>query len=140
MVISAALLSLCIAILSLLLGATCAVVCWRAVSRCTQLMNALREVQRTPTSAARFETLEAEQVEFASSLQKISKTVKRLSSRYGMEELRERRGNEETDAPPIGAPKTELRAWASRKVGAQIGQGPEFARQQLKYERSETEG
>lgn len=134
MVVNVALLSLCIAILSLLLAATCAVACWRAVSRCTQLMSALREVQKTPTSAARFETLEAEQAEFVSSLQKLSTTVKRLSSRYGMADLRERRANEEGDAPPVGAPKAELRAWASRKVGAQIGQGPDFARRQLELE------
>lgn len=126
-----------IAITSLCLAAGCALACWIAVSRSTQLTNALRELQRTPTSAARFETLEAEQAEFALSLQKLSSTVKRLSSRYGMAELRERQKGEE--APPVGAPKAQLRLWASRRVGAPLGAGPEFARTQLNYERHSEE-
>lgn len=127
--------SLCISITSIFLSAICAIACWSAVSRCTRLMSALREVQRTPTSAARFETLEAEQAEFASSLQKLSSTVKRLSSRYGMADLRERRSADQDEEPPVGASKATLRLWAQRKVGAPIGAGPDFARQQLKLER-----
>lgn len=125
--------SLAIAITSICLAAICASACWIAVSRSTRLTNALRELQRTPTSAARFETLEAEQAEFALSLQKLSSTVKRLSSRYGMAELRERR---EADAqPPVGAPKAQLRLWAARRTGVMPGVGPEFAKAQLKFER-----
>ena len=125
--------SLFIAIMSLCFAASCAVASWLAVSRSTRLTNALRERLQTPTSESRFATMEAEQAAFASSLQKLSSTVKRLSSRYGMAELRERRSEEEP--PPVGAPKAQIRLWAARKIGAPIGQGPESARAQLRFER-----
>jgi len=95
-------------ILSTFCTVGCALACWIAVSRCTRSAKQLRQLLQTPTSAARLETLAAEQAEFVSSLQKLSTTVKRLSSRYGMEELRERRENE---PPPVGTPKAQLRLW-----------------------------
>lgn len=126
--------SLLISITSTFLAAASVSACWIAVFRCTRLMSALRDLRATPSSAARLETLAAEQAEFAVSLQKISTTVKRLSSRYGMAELRERRDDE---PPPIGTPKAQLRLWYTRKTGFAPGTGPEFARHQLKLERPE---
>jgi len=95
--------------------------CWITVSRCTRYLKLLRSLQETPVSAARLETLAADQAEFASTLQKLTTTVKRLSSRYGMAELRERRADE---PPPVGTPKAELRLWYQKN-------GPAAARRVL---------
>lgn len=114
-------LLLTVILLTSLAVISAAVACWQAF-RSTRLTNSLRAQLQTPTSAARLETLAAEQAEFASSLQKITTTVKRLSSRYGMAELRERRADEEP--PPVGAPKAQLRMFYGKKLGQSIGPEP----------------
>lgn len=65
-----------------------------------------------------------------STLEKNSTTLKRLSSRAGMREVRERR--ESDSAPPRGAPKAEL----LRHYGMSGKVGPAFAQAQLSLEAS----
>jgi len=54
----------------------------------------------------RFSKVEADQAELFSTLQKLTTTLRRLSSRAGMEDLRARSANE---PPPVGTPKAQLR-------------------------------
>lgn len=54
----------------------------------------------------RFAKVEADQAELFSTLSKLTTTVKRLSSRAGMQDVRDRQGS---TVPPIGTPKAELR-------------------------------
>ncbi|HWV90407.1 MAG TPA: hypothetical protein VNZ59_10005 [Burkholderiales bacterium] len=56
----------------------------------------------------RFAKVEADQVELFSTLAKLTKSMQRLSSRAGMEMVRERRANE---PPPQGTPKAQLREY-----------------------------
>lgn len=61
---------------------------------------------QTPTSDAALARIAADQAELFSTLEKLTTTVKRLSSRKGMQELREERAQPE--APPKGAAKADL--------------------------------
>ena len=85
--------------------AGCVLVLWRAVSPST------RPSKRptTPTSATPSElaSLQADVASLFSTLEKLTTTVRRLSSRQGMRDLRER----EAGPPPIGTPKSELRKY-----------------------------
>jgi len=103
---SALLWSLIIVISSTLLLVGCALGAFLAASRSTPR----RKQQGSPPPMSdfeiRFAKVEAEQAELFSTLQKLTTTLRRLSSRAGMEDLRERRSN---DPPPIGTPKAQLR-------------------------------
>jgi len=95
-----------ILISSLLLAALSAIVSFRVASRSTQQRNWLRRQVLTQTSDAHYAKLRAEMLELCVALEKTNTTVKRLSSRAGMADVRERRANE---PPPLGTPKAQLR-------------------------------
>lgn len=86
----------------------------------------------TPSSALRSEiaSVREDVASLQSTLEKNSTTLKRLSSRAGMREIRERR--ESASAPPQGAPKAEL----YRHYGMSGKVGPAFAVAQLQLERT----
>lgn len=84
----------------------------------------------TQTSDAQLAALRAEMADLYLILEKLTTTVKRLSSRAGMRDLRER--DQEPVVPPVGAPKVEL----LRHYGMAGKVGPEFARAQMERERS----
>lgn len=73
----------------------------------------------------RMAQIEATQAELFSTLESLTTTVKRLSSRQGMRDVRARRATE--DPPPIGAPKADL----LRHYGMSGKVGPAFARAQM---------
>jgi ABC-type nitrate/sulfonate/bicarbonate transport system substrate-binding protein len=54
----------------------------------------------------RFAKVESDQAELFSTLQRLTTTLRRLSSRAGMEDLREKRASA---PPPQGTPKAQLR-------------------------------
>jgi hypothetical protein len=110
--------SLGIGILSISLAATCVLICSRLAFRCT------RALKRKPPSESTLAQLAADQAALSSTFQSMATTVKRLSSRYGMEERRSRPAA--TDAPPTGASKAELR----RHYGLNVSHR-EFAAKQL---------
>lgn len=84
-----------------------------------------------PPSSGQLARLEADQLELSSALEKINTTMKRLSSRQGMRDLRERQAEDQDTAPPVGAPKVEL----LRHYGMAGKVGPEFAKAQMARER-----
>lgn len=110
------------AITSICLAAACVSACWIAVSRCSLMVKSLRELLSTPPSETRLARIEADQAELFSILESVTTTAKRLSSRSGMRELRER----SPGPPPPGASKAELRRYYGFTKD-----GPEFARRQL---------
>lgn len=121
-------------ITSLCLIASCVLaLCWR-VFRSTRAPKPPRSPPRTPDSEhpslARLETLAADQAELFSAVGKLSTTVKRLSSRAGMQDFREKERGDSNSAPPVGASKTEL----LRHYGMAGKVGPEFARAQQQLE------
>jgi len=124
---NAALWSLSIAIFSLSVAVSCALVCWRAVSRCTAALKSLRRLVLTETSDAKLAAVQADQAELFSTLGKLTTTVTRLSSRAGMQDVRARRSAETSgEAPPPGTSKQKLRehyglAGASHVAIAQRG-------------------
>lgn len=111
--------SLAMAITSILLAAACAIACSRLASRCT------RALKRRPPSDATLVRLATDQAALSSSLESLAATVKRISSRHGMRELRSSRAASE--APPPGAPKAEVLAF----YGLRGKSGPAFAQAQL---------
>lgn len=117
---------LSIAIFSLSVGVCCVLVCWRVATRYTQDRKWLRGLVLTKTSDAKLAAIQADQAELFSTLEKLTTTVKRLSSRAGMQDVRERHSSTSTPPPP-GTPKAELR----RYYGMQGKSGPEIARHQL---------
>jgi len=110
--------SLATSILSLSLVAVCVGVCSRLASRCT------RALKRRPPSESILNQLAVDQAGLSSALQSMATTVKRLSSRHGMQDLRSRQVASEP--PPPGASKSEI-----RKFYGFTQDGPEFARRQL---------
>ena len=110
-------------ILSVLALAGSATACWIAVSRASRHGKLLRELALMPPSDANLAKALADQAELFATLGKLTTTVKRLSSRAGMEDLRSRR---QDDAPPPGASKAEIR----RHYGF-TRDGPAFASHQL---------
>jgi hypothetical protein len=121
---SAALWLLATSITSMCLGAVSVAICWNVGSRCTRALKSLRAALRIPPSHARLAQVEADQLALSSALQSVTKTAKRLSSRAGMETIREREKDAE---PPQGTSKAEL-----RKHYGLTGVTPaEFARRQL---------
>jgi len=105
-------------ILSASCAVGCVVACLRLGSRCTRVL------KRRPPSELTLSQLAADQAALHSSFQSMATTVKRMSSRAGMAELRSRPAASE--APPLGATKAELR----RHYGLTAA-GPEFAKRQL---------
>ena len=103
---NAALVCLITSILSMSLAACCVVASWKTASRSTQLRKWVRSQLTTAPSDAKLNALSVDQAELSSSLSSLAKTVKRLSSRSGMEGLREERANA---PPPPGTPKETLR-------------------------------
>lgn len=101
---------------------------WRAGSRSTRARKP--PVSPPPTSdlESRFAKIEADQVELFSTLQKLTTSMKRLSSRAGMQDLREREAHA---PPPMGTPKSELR----KHYGVAGMNGPAQAALQLVKER-----
>jgi len=77
--------SLGMAFTSICLAATSAVVCWRLASRFSRVVN------RRPPSESTLQRLSVDQAALASSLESLATTVKRMSSRRGMQELRSSR-------------------------------------------------
>jgi len=115
-------------ITSICLAAVCVSACLIAVSRCSQVTRLVHELKSTPLSDAKLAALSAEQAELFSTLEKLTTTVKRLSSRSGMRELREQK----LGPPPPGAPKSEVRRYYQFP-----NDGPDFARHQLQLVRGD---
>lgn len=110
----------------------CALVAWRWGSRSTPRRKQADAPPSTPPSEAHLARLEADQAELFSTLEKLTTTVKRLSSRAGMQDVRARSAQAEQAAPPKGAPKADL----LRHYGMSGKVGPAFAQAQLDIERS----
>ena len=112
-------------IASLLLVAGYVLACWREDSSSTRRTTSPREPS-TPLSDAHYASLRAEMAELYSTLEKLTTTVTRLSSRQGMREVRARVAGV---APPPGTDKATL-----RKHYGVAGLSPvEFARRQLDW-------
>lgn len=111
---TAVLWSLITSILSLSVAATSAVACFRLASRFTRHQKWARGLVMTKTSDAALAAINADLAESFSTLEKLTTTVKRLSSRAGMQDVRERRSTQ--DPPPPGASKAELRAFYADKL------------------------
>lgn len=114
-------------IISIFLAVASVAVCWREASRSTRARKWLREQTLTKTSEPRVAKLEADQAELFLILGKLTTAMKRVTSRAGMQDLREKRANA---APPPGASKAELR----RYYGIAGVPGPEVAARQLRGE------
>lgn len=65
-----------------------------------------------------------------STLEKLTTTVKRISSRQGMRDLREREAEDAAAPPPPGTSKAAL----LRYYGLSGKVGPAFARKQMEFE------
>lgn len=111
--------SLLTSLLSILVAVGCVARCLSLASRVTRALN------RKPPSASTLSKVVADVAELNSSFQSLARTLKRLSSRHGMAELREERANH-SGPPPIGTPKPMLRQYYGLTQS-----GPEFARRQL---------
>lgn len=121
---TAALWLLATSITSLLLAATSVAISWNVASRCTRALKSLRAALRTPPSHARLAQVEADQAALSYALSTVTKTARRLSSRAGMEAVRERQKDE---PPPTGTSKAELR----KHYGLNGVSAADFARRQL---------
>jgi hypothetical protein len=104
-----ALCSLITSIFSLSVAVTSAVVAFRLGSRFTALAKWARGLVTTKTSDAALAQINADLAESFSTLEKLTTTVKRLSSRHGMQDMRERRSTQ--GPPPPGASKAEVRKY-----------------------------
>ena len=107
---------------AILVAAACVVAFWRGVSRSTPKPTRKASLEATPNSPpdsvqAQIAALQTDQASLFSTLEKLTTTVKRLSSRNGMRELRE----EPAGPPPVGTPKSELRKFygIDGKTGAE---------------------
>lgn len=121
--------SLLIAITWLCSLVTCAIAVWVWVSRSTPSPKSKRSSEPTPNSdASALAQIQADQAALFSTLEKLTTTVKRLSTRHGMRDAREREAAE-AEAPP--STKTE----ALRKLGLAGMVGPNFTRRAQEIER-----
>lgn len=110
--------------------ALCAVAVWRTGSRASRRTRSQPSEPQAPSSLdSRLAQLEADQAALYSTLEKLTTTVKRLSSRSGMRELRENRQSELTTPPP-GTAKADL----LRHYGMAGKVGPDFHRAQQELE------
>ena len=102
---------LTMAITSLFWLAGSALVRSRRVSRSTRAPKSTASSEPNPDSVeSRLARVEADQASLFSTLEKLTTTVKRVSSRQGMRDLRER----EDAAPGPNATKAEVRAYYLR--------------------------
>lgn len=108
MEISAAQCLLVIGITLIFSGVAYAVGRWQDGSRFTSKKRS-SDAPPIPISDAHYLALRAEMAELSLTLEKLTTTVKRISSREGMRALRAERAT--GDAPPVGASKAELRAF-----------------------------
>ena len=115
-------------IASVSLLASSALIAWSLVSRSTRRAKQPPSSPTTQNSSEALATLVADQAALFSAFEKMALTVKRLSSRAGMRDVRDRQA---TEAPPKGTPKAEL----LRHYGMSGKVGPEFAQAQLRMER-----
>jgi len=122
-----------VTVISLLcMVAGCAIAYWVGASRSTPSRKSKPATESTPTSAVDLANIQADQAALFSTLEKLTTTVKRLSSRAGMEDVRARRKGETSDhstsgtPPPQGTNKADL--WRYYMPGATAG--PEFAKRQ----------
>lgn len=133
MAADAALLWLNIAITSTLLVVFCVAAVFRRASRSTPPKKPPLLLAQTqplpPPSDPKWAQLETDQAELFSTLGKLTTTVKRLSSRAGMQDVRAR--GEAREAPPKGTSKAEL----LRFYGMSGKVGPSFAQAQLELDR-----
>ena len=121
-----------IAIASALCSAACAVVAWRLDSACTRAPKRKPSPDPTqPSDASALAQMAADQAALFSTLEKLTTTVKRLSSRQGMRELRDREAEDAAAPPPPGTSKAAL----LRYYGLSGKVGPEFARKQMELDR-----
>jgi len=135
MVVNVPLWLLVTVILLPLLAVVFALACWLVASRSTPSRKSKPSTEPTPISDAGLARVQADQAELFSTLEKLTTTVKRLSSRAGMEDLRERRkgetsGHSTSTTPPLGVSKADL--WRHYMPGASAG--PEFAKRQQQIE------
>jgi len=93
-------------IASILCVVASAVVSWRLGSRSTRPKKPPPSAPPMSDFEIRFAKVEADQAELFSTLQRLTTTMRRLSSRAGMEMVRERKANE---PPPPGTPKAQVR-------------------------------
>lgn len=98
-------------ILSTFLCAACAAVAWKRASECFRLLKRVREVELVTA-------------DLSSHLDGLLESHKRLRSREGMRELREKRSTASTRQP-------ETKAQILQRMGLAGKAGPEFARAQL---------
>jgi len=103
------------------LAAVCVSASLIAVLQCSRVQKLVRALIATPPSDAKLAEVLADQAALFSTLEKLTTTVKRLSSRSGMREIRER-----DSPPPPGASKAEVRRYYNFPHD-----GPDFARHQL---------
>ena len=127
---SALLLLLATQTLVLCGAAAYVVVAWRRASRSTRRPTQPESPPPTPGSDAALAQVQADQAALFSTLEKLTTTVKRLSSRQGMRDLRDR--DHSAEAPPVGASKAQL----LRHYGMSGKIGPAFAQAQLDLEAS----
>lgn len=121
------------------LAAAFALVRWLRGSASTHSRKPLASPPPTPVlEESRLAAMAADQAALFSTLEKLTTTVKRLSSRQGMRDVRDRQaasGDATTD-PPIGAPKADL----YRHYGMAGKVGPAFARAQQEFELEQAKG
>lgn len=122
------LLAMTIALLFLVVG--CVVAFSSRGSASTRRKKSEPEQPPTQISAAAMAQMAADQAELFSTLEKLTTTVKRLSSRQGMRDIREREAESSASPPPIGTSKADL----LRHYGMHGKVGPEFARAQQELE------
>jgi len=112
---------------------------WKRASPSTRQRKQPPSPPTTPDSEtpslAHLARLEADQAELFSTLGKLTTTVKRLSSRAGMQDFRDRERAETGEPPPRGTAKAEL----LRYYGMSGKVGPAFAQAQLQLEQNQTE-
>jgi len=128
MVQNAPLWSLIMSILSLCLAVGCVMYALRLGSRFTHLQKWARKQVASPPSDAKLIELAVDQASLSSTVQSLATTIKRLSSRSGMQDIRERRS--QSGPPPPGASKRELREY----YGISGVSGPDQARRQQEGE------
>lgn len=97
----------------------------RASSRASA---ATQEEKAPPKWESRLRELETEVVSLSSAFEKVTKQLMRLNSRAGMRELRAE--SSASEAPPVGAAKSELRKY----YGVNGMSGPQQAAMQLTRE------
>lgn len=119
---------LVIGIMTICFIASYALAFWLRDSRSTTRTKPSQSPEATPNSVqAQVAQLQTDQAALFATLEKLTTTVKRLSSRNGMRDLRDRA----EEPPPIGTPKSELRKF----YGIAAKSGPEQAAEQLQRER-----